>query len=156
MDSSWTLTLDENRLAGNEQLRAVWLVVRVVIDIVPHGDGCKLTLTQHGTPAKWASRTQDGWTKMLERQAASLGEAQAATNHKMAKFTAPGDRSLVGRYAAAALGSSRAVRRLMGSSETERAAKGNSRTRGPKDSRMRPQSLSFSSAKEAHLGSPLF
>jgi uncharacterized protein YndB with AHSA1/START domain len=40
---------------------------RVVIDIVPQGTGCELTLTHELHPdwADCASRTEAGWTKML-------------------------------------------------------------------------------------------
>lgn len=41
---------------------------RVVIDIVPQGTGCELTLTHELHPdwADYASRTEAGWTKMLQ------------------------------------------------------------------------------------------
>lgn len=47
---------------------------RVSIDIVPHGSGCELTLvhTLHPDWADHVSRTQAGWTKMLNALAVAL------------------------------------------------------------------------------------
>src|SRR5215510_11160287 len=48
----------------------------VIIEIIPHESGAELTLT-HEMDAKWAdyaSRTEAGWTKMLEALAAALGQ----------------------------------------------------------------------------------
>lgn len=47
---------------------------RVTIDIAPQKSGCELTLT-HAMDAKWAdyaSRTEAGWTKMLDALAKAL------------------------------------------------------------------------------------
>lgn len=47
---------------------------RVAIDIVPHRDGCVLTLT-HAMPAEWADfaeRTKRGWTTMTDALVAAL------------------------------------------------------------------------------------
>lgn len=38
----------------------------VNIDIVPLGVGCELTLTHEKVLAEWASRTQEGWGKILD------------------------------------------------------------------------------------------
>ena len=48
---------------------------RVIIDIVSRKTGCELTLTHELHPdwADYASRTQAGWTKMLDALAATLG-----------------------------------------------------------------------------------
>lgn len=48
---------------------------RVIIDIVPLEIGCELTLTHEMHPkwADYASRTEAGWTKMLDALAATLG-----------------------------------------------------------------------------------
>ena len=48
---------------------------RVIIDIVPLETGCELTLTHEMHPkwAEYASRTEAGWTKILE----ALGEVLA-------------------------------------------------------------------------------
>ena len=40
-------------------------VTQVTIDVVPHGQGCVLTLTQEGVPPEWAERTQEGWGQIL-------------------------------------------------------------------------------------------
>ncbi len=40
-------------------------VTQVTIDVVPHGQGCVLTLTQEGVPPEWAERTQEGWWQIL-------------------------------------------------------------------------------------------
>lgn len=47
---------------------------RVIIDIVPLEIGCELTLTHEMHPkwADYASRTEAGWTKMLDALAATL------------------------------------------------------------------------------------
>jgi uncharacterized protein YndB with AHSA1/START domain len=42
----------------------------VNIDIVPVGTGCELTLTHEKVLPEWASRTQEGWTKILGTLAA--------------------------------------------------------------------------------------
>ena len=47
--------------------------VRVCIDLKPVPGGCELTLTQHGTPAEYVERTREGWAKILESLAVSLG-----------------------------------------------------------------------------------
>lgn len=48
----------------------------VVVEIVPTGTGCELSLTHHMKPewAAYASRTEDGWTGILAVLAATLGE----------------------------------------------------------------------------------
>lgn len=47
---------------------------RVIIDIVPQGTGCELTLTHELHPdwADYASRTEAAWTKMLEALAKAV------------------------------------------------------------------------------------
>lgn len=52
---------------------------RVTIDIVPQGDGCELTLTHEMKPewADYASRTEEGWTMILDALAATLGVGAA-------------------------------------------------------------------------------
>jgi uncharacterized protein YndB with AHSA1/START domain len=45
---------------------------RVSIDIVPVGTGCDLTLTHEGVLDEWLSRTQQGWTMILDGLANSL------------------------------------------------------------------------------------
>lgn len=47
---------------------------RVMIDIVPVGTGCELTLTHELHPdwADYASRTEAGWTNMLDALAVTL------------------------------------------------------------------------------------
>jgi hypothetical protein len=37
----------------------------VVIEIVPAGDGCELTLSHEGVPPDFAERTRGGWTAIL-------------------------------------------------------------------------------------------
>jgi len=44
----------------------------VTIDIIPIGTGCELTLTHEGVLAEWASRTEEGWGKLLAGLAATL------------------------------------------------------------------------------------
>jgi uncharacterized protein YndB with AHSA1/START domain len=46
---------------------------RVTVDIVPQGAGCELTLTHEGVLPDYASRTEAGWTGILDRLAATLG-----------------------------------------------------------------------------------
>jgi Activator of Hsp90 ATPase homolog 1-like protein len=45
-----------------------------VIEIVPDGAGCQLTLTHEMKPerAEYASRTEAGWASILDRLAATL------------------------------------------------------------------------------------
>jgi uncharacterized protein YndB with AHSA1/START domain len=66
---------------------------RVTVEIEPQGGGCELTLTHEMKPEflEYASRTEDGWTQIMEGLAASLGEELAATNLKPGEFTAPGE-----------------------------------------------------------------
>lgn len=45
----------------------------VNIDIVPLGTGCALTLIHQGVLPDYASRTQEGWGKILAGLAATLG-----------------------------------------------------------------------------------
>ncbi len=42
------------------------VVTRVTIDIVSTETGCDLTLTHDGVLPEWASRTESGWTMLLE------------------------------------------------------------------------------------------
>jgi uncharacterized protein YndB with AHSA1/START domain len=51
------------------------LVTRVVIDIVPQGTGCELTLTHEGVLPEYATRTEGGWGMILDGLAAALGRA---------------------------------------------------------------------------------
>ncbi|WP_416358654.1 hypothetical protein [Brevibacillus thermoruber] len=46
-----------------------------MVDIVPRGSGCELTLTHQLAPdwADYRSRTEDAWTKMLDSLVATLG-----------------------------------------------------------------------------------
>ena len=46
---------------------------RVTITIAPDGDGSLLTLTHEGVWADYAERTREGWTKILDGLARSLG-----------------------------------------------------------------------------------
>jgi uncharacterized protein YndB with AHSA1/START domain len=46
---------------------------RVSIDIVPEGTGCHLTLTHEDVLPDYASRTQEGWTGILDKLAAAIG-----------------------------------------------------------------------------------
>ena len=46
---------------------------RVTIEIVPAGDGCELTLTHEGVLPDYASRTENGWSMILDGLAAALG-----------------------------------------------------------------------------------
>jgi uncharacterized protein YndB with AHSA1/START domain len=50
-------------------------VSRVIVDIVPLEAGCELSLTHELHPdwADFASRAEDGWTKMLNALSATLG-----------------------------------------------------------------------------------
>jgi uncharacterized protein YndB with AHSA1/START domain len=45
----------------------------VTVDIVRQGAGCELTLTHEGVLPDYASRTEAGWTGILDRLAATLG-----------------------------------------------------------------------------------
>lgn len=45
---------------------------RVTVDIVPVGSGCELTLTHEGVLPDYASRTENGWTGILEGLAETL------------------------------------------------------------------------------------
>ena len=49
------------------------LSTTVTIDIVPLATGCELTLTHDGVLPEYASRTQEGWGKILAGLAATLG-----------------------------------------------------------------------------------
>ena len=42
------------------------LVTRVTIDIEPTETGCDLALTHDGVLPEWASRSESGWTMILE------------------------------------------------------------------------------------------
>jgi uncharacterized protein YndB with AHSA1/START domain len=45
---------------------------RVMIDIVPAGGGCELTLTQTGVLPEWAKPSESGWGTILSALAKSL------------------------------------------------------------------------------------
>jgi uncharacterized protein YndB with AHSA1/START domain len=45
----------------------------VSIDIVPDDAGCAVTLTHAGVLPDYASRTEEGWTRILDGLAAALG-----------------------------------------------------------------------------------
>ncbi|MGH7291410.1 MAG: SRPBCC family protein [Myxococcota bacterium] len=45
---------------------------RVVVEILPVGAGCELTLTHEGVLPDYASRTQAGWTSILDGLARTL------------------------------------------------------------------------------------
>ncbi|HEX4144850.1 MAG TPA: SRPBCC family protein [Pirellulales bacterium] len=49
------------------------LSTTVTIDVVPTAAGCELTLTHDGVLPEYASRTQEGWGKILGGLAATLG-----------------------------------------------------------------------------------
>ena len=51
------------------------LYSRVVIDIVPAGGGCDLTLVHEGVLSEYEERTQSGWTGILEKLAVELASA---------------------------------------------------------------------------------
>jgi uncharacterized protein YndB with AHSA1/START domain len=71
---------------------------RVSIDIVPKGDNaCELTLTHEMTPESrdWASRTESGWSAIVEGLAANLGDNVAATNSAPAGLIGPLDVRMV-------------------------------------------------------------
>jgi uncharacterized protein YndB with AHSA1/START domain len=46
----------------------------VSIDIVPAADGCELTLTADRVLAEWASRTQTGWSRIVEAVSRALSK----------------------------------------------------------------------------------
>jgi uncharacterized protein YndB with AHSA1/START domain len=46
---------------------------RVVVEIVPIGTGCELTLTHHGVLPDFADRTVGGWTMILEGLSQTIG-----------------------------------------------------------------------------------
>jgi uncharacterized protein YndB with AHSA1/START domain len=41
------------------------VATKVIIDIVPQGAGCELTLTHEGVLPEWAKPTESGWTAIL-------------------------------------------------------------------------------------------
>ncbi len=47
-------------------------VTRVTIEIVPLGTGCELTLTHDGVLPEYVSRTESGWTGILEGLASAV------------------------------------------------------------------------------------
>ena len=47
-------------------------VTRVIVETVPAGEACDLTLTHDGVYPEYASRTESGWAGILEGLAASL------------------------------------------------------------------------------------
>ena len=50
----------------------------VEIDIRPDGQGCELTLTQHGVPPEWAEGSTDGWRRILAGLEPALEGVRAA------------------------------------------------------------------------------
>jgi uncharacterized protein YndB with AHSA1/START domain len=38
----------------------------VAIDIAPDGDGCRLTLTNHGVPPEYLEGNREGWSRILD------------------------------------------------------------------------------------------
>jgi uncharacterized protein YndB with AHSA1/START domain len=48
------------------------VITRVIIDVVPVGTGCELTLTHEGVLPDYASRTEAGWTGILNGLEANL------------------------------------------------------------------------------------
>jgi uncharacterized protein YndB with AHSA1/START domain len=48
-------------------------ISRVIIEIAPLGAGCELTLTHEKVPHEYASRTESGWTRILDGLARTLG-----------------------------------------------------------------------------------
>jgi len=72
-------------------------VDRIVVEIEPKGASCVLTLTHELKPefAKMAPRSQDGWTQIVARLAANLGDERAAMNNTPAEFAGPGEVRLV-------------------------------------------------------------
>jgi uncharacterized protein YndB with AHSA1/START domain len=51
------------------------IATRVTVDIVPQGTGCELTLTHEGVLPDYASRTESGWTSILDGLAKSVEAA---------------------------------------------------------------------------------
>jgi uncharacterized protein YndB with AHSA1/START domain len=49
------------------------VITRVIIDVVPLGTGCELTLTHEGVLPEYASGTEAGWTAILKGLEANLG-----------------------------------------------------------------------------------
>jgi uncharacterized protein YndB with AHSA1/START domain len=47
-------------------------VDRIIVEIVPDGAGCILTLTQQGLPPDYKEATKAGWGKMFDALAATL------------------------------------------------------------------------------------
>ena len=47
-------------------------LTRVIVEIAPAGGGCELTLTHEGVLPDYTSRTEGGWTMILEGLAAAL------------------------------------------------------------------------------------
>jgi len=48
-------------------------VDRVIVEIIPVGGGCELTLTHEAVHPDYASRTESGWAGILDRLAETLG-----------------------------------------------------------------------------------
>ena len=46
---------------------------KVIIEIVPQGEGCELTLTHEQVPEDFREQTASGWESILDALAASLG-----------------------------------------------------------------------------------
>lgn len=53
------------------------LETRVIIDIVPRGKGCELTLTHEGVPPEYEKGNVEGWTRILDQLAETLSRASA-------------------------------------------------------------------------------
>ena len=47
--------------------------MRVTLDIIPIGSGCELTLMHEGVLPDYASRTESGWTGILDALAETVG-----------------------------------------------------------------------------------
>jgi uncharacterized protein YndB with AHSA1/START domain len=48
------------------------VITKVIIDILPQGTGCELTLTHEGVLPEWAKSTESGWTGILAALGAIL------------------------------------------------------------------------------------
>lgn len=65
---------------------------RVIVDIVPRETGCELTLTHQMRPewAEYASRTEEGWTGILDGLATTLQDAESPAADEYGTITEPG------------------------------------------------------------------
>jgi uncharacterized protein YndB with AHSA1/START domain len=52
-------------------------VTRVIIEIVPAGRGCELTLVNEGVLPEWVRQTEEGWGKLLEALEATISQKEA-------------------------------------------------------------------------------